>query len=68
MALRTPPLEEQIEGLRSKIDSFISERVAELAKDAPGVPAGVLRNLLTARAGGCLCEQYLQLVREKEAA
>jgi hypothetical protein len=29
----------------------------------PGVPAGVIRNLLTARAPACACSQYLELAR-----
>ncbi|ANW02248.1 hypothetical protein [Bradyrhizobium icense] len=68
MALRTPPLEEQIEALRSKINTFIDERVVEMAKETPGVPAAILRNLLTARAGGCQCAQYLQIMKERGAA
>jgi hypothetical protein len=29
----------------------------------PGVPTGVIRNLLTARALACACSQYLELAR-----
>jgi hypothetical protein len=57
-----PPLKERIEALRAEIDAFI-DALAE--KDAGlGVPVGVLRNLLTARSGGCECRAYLQNVEQ----
>ena|ERR1700756_3202431 len=47
------------------IDTIIEARVAAVAKQSPGVPAGVIRNLITARAPACACTQYLALKREE---
>lgn len=68
MAKSTTPLSERIESLRTDIEAFIDARVAAEAKECPGVPASVLRQMATARAGGCQCAQYLQLTKEKDAA
>jgi hypothetical protein len=57
------PLEEKIRKLRAEIDVVIDMKVAAVAKENPGVPAGVIRNLLTARAPACACSQYLDLAR-----
>jgi len=54
-------LEERIEELRAEIDGIIDERVAKIASQSPGVPPGVIRNLLTARAPICRCAQYIEL-------
>ena len=43
------------------IDAIIDARVAAVAKESPGVPLGVIRNLLTARAPACPCAQYLEI-------
>lgn len=58
---RTARLEERIEELRTEIDGIIDERVAKIASQSPGVPPGVIRNLLTARAPACRCAQYIEL-------
>lgn len=58
---RAARLEERIEELRAEIDGIIDERVAKIASQSPGVPPGVIRNLLTARAPACRCAQYLEL-------
>ena len=42
-----------------------SESVEAVAKENPGVPSGVIRNLLTARAPACACAQYLELERQR---
>lgn len=55
------PLEERIKRIRADIDAIIDARVAAVAKENPGVPPGVIRNLLTARAPACACAQYLEL-------
>jgi hypothetical protein len=65
---RTPPLEERIEKLRAEIDAFIDARVAKEAKECPGIPSPVLRQMATARAAGCQCSQYLALKQEAERA
>lgn len=58
---RTTGIEERIAELRAEIDGVIDARVAKLASESPGVPAGVIRNLLTARAPSCRCAQYIEL-------
>jgi len=60
-ATRIPTLEERIRSIRAEIDAVITERVETVAKASPGVPPGVIRNLLTARAPACPCAQYLEL-------
>jgi hypothetical protein len=57
------PLEERIKKLRAEIDAVIDAKTADVARENPGVPAGVIRNLLTARAPTCACSQYLELAR-----
>jgi hypothetical protein len=61
---RTVLLEDRIQQLRADIETIISAKVEALAKESPGVPMGVIRNLLTARAPTCACAQYLELKRE----
>ena len=46
------------------IDAIIDARVQAVAKESPGVPLGVIRNLLTARAPTCRCAQYLEIAGE----
>ncbi|MBC9876319.1 hypothetical protein G8O24_03030 [Bradyrhizobium sp. INPA01-394B] len=58
---RATRLEDRIEDLRAEIDGIIDERVATIASQSPGVPPGVIRNLLTARAPACRCAQYIEL-------
>ena len=57
------PLEQRIKQLRAEIDAVIDAKTAAVASENPGVPAGVIRNLLTARAPACACSQYLELAR-----
>lgn len=59
------PLEERIKRIRTDIDAIIDARVAAVAKENPGVPPGVIRNLLIARAPACACAQYLELERQR---
>jgi hypothetical protein len=56
-----PTLEERIKDLRAEIEAIIEARVDDVAEASPGVPRGVIRNLLTARAPACACAQYLEL-------
>jgi hypothetical protein len=58
---RTPPLEDRIRQIRSDIDAIIDARTEAVAKENPGVPMGVIRNLLIARAPACPCAQYLEI-------
>jgi hypothetical protein len=58
---RVTRIEERIAELRAEIDGIIDARVARIAGESPGVPAGVIRNLLTARAPSCRCAQYIEL-------
>jgi hypothetical protein len=64
--LRTPPLDERIKNLRAEIDTIIDAKAESLRQESPGVPLTVLRNLLTARAVGCECRQYLQIQKLDE--
>jgi len=60
----TPPLEDRIRQIRADIDAIIDARAETVAKQSPGVPLAVIRNLLTARAPACACAQYLELSRD----
>jgi hypothetical protein len=66
--IRTPPLEERISRLRAEIEAIIDARAERVAKQTPGVPLGVIRNLLTARAPACPCAQYLEIGGEGQDA
>jgi hypothetical protein len=61
---RTPLLEDRIKRIRADIDAIIDARAEAVAKENPGVPSGVIRNLLTARAPACPCAQYLEIAGE----
>ena len=60
-AVRVTTLEDRIRNLRDEIHAVIDARGDAVAKDSPGVPKGVMRNLLTTRASGCPCAQYLEI-------
>ncbi len=60
---RAATLEDRINDIRSEIEAIIDRRAGTVAKENPGVPAGVIRNLLTARAPACPCMQFLELDR-----
>lgn len=62
---RTAPLEDRISEIRADINAIIDARAQAVAGENPGVPLGVIRKLLTARAPACPCAQYLELSREK---
>jgi hypothetical protein len=62
---RAPTLEDRIRQIRAEVDTIIETRVAAVAEQSPGVPPGVIRNLITARAPACPCAQYLALKREE---
>ena len=66
--LRPTPLDEQIKTVRDNIEAFVDARVAELKNVSPGVPEGVLRNILTGRSGGCACEAYLWIKQKDDEA
>lgn len=55
-------LEDRIRRIRADIDAIIEKHADDIAKRSPGVPRGVIRNLLTARAPSCPCAQYLETV------
>jgi hypothetical protein len=59
------PLEERIQQIRVEIEAVIDARVNVVASESPGVPPGVIRNLLTVRAPACPCTQYLELSAKK---
>jgi hypothetical protein len=62
------PLEDRIRQIRADIEAIIDARAEAVAKDCPGVPLGVIRNLLTARYPACACAQYLELSGEGQEA
>jgi hypothetical protein len=65
-AKKTPvslSLEERLEALQSEIDTIIAELVDRRAAACPGVPRGIVENIVIGRAGGCKCEA-LKLVRK----
>ena len=59
-----PTLEQRIRQIRADIDALIDARAQAVARESPGVPIGVIRNMLTARAPACPCAQYLELFAE----
>lgn len=61
-----PTLEEKIRELRAEIDALVDARARAAALGSPGVPIGVIRNMLTARAPACSCAQYLELFAEPQ--
>ena len=61
---RTLPLEQRIKQIRADIHAIIDARAEAVARESPGVPLGVIRNLLTARAPACPCAQYLEIAGE----
>ena len=65
---RTLPLDERIRRIRAEIDAIIDARAEAVARQSPGVPLGVIRGLLTARAPACPCAQYLEIGGEGQAA
>jgi hypothetical protein len=56
---KEPTLEDRISAIREECDKYIDAKAEQLKLDAPGVPIGVLRNILTARTGGCACRAVL---------
>jgi len=62
---RAAPLEDRISAIRAEIGAIIDARARAVAQESPGVPLGVIRNLLTARAPACPCGQYLELSLEQ---
>lgn len=60
----TETLEQRIRQLRSEIEAMVEARAQAVAEESPGVPVGVIRNMLTARAPTCPCAQYLELFAE----
>lgn len=61
---RAAPLEDRIRQIRADIDAIIDAKAQAVASESPGVPLGVIRNLLTARAPACPCGQYLEITGE----
>ena len=65
--LPPPQLSEKIvRDLQAEIDAFIDLKTAEVAKDCPGVPFLICRNIITARSPDCQCRQYLRLIEENQ--
>jgi hypothetical protein len=51
MEVMQTPLEIRIRQIRAEIDGMIDARAEAVARQSPGVPLEVIRNLLTARTG-----------------
>jgi hypothetical protein len=47
------------------IDAIVDARADAVARQSPGVPLEVIRNLLVARAPAGRCAQYLEVVRSE---
>jgi hypothetical protein len=62
-----PSLEERLEALQAEIDVIIAKLVDERYAACPGVPRGVIENIVIGRAGGCKCEA-LRLVRKAQGS
>ena len=60
-----PSLEDRVRAFRDELDGIIDAKAEALKAETPGVPLGVLRNILTNRSFGCQCQAVLNL--EKEA-
>lgn len=63
---KLPTLPERIAAIREEIDELIDARVEIERAQCPGIPAGVLRNMMTAR--GCHCEVLLEIAAKDETA
>ena len=63
-----PTLEERIAELHKLIDERIAEKVDALAAVTPGVPKGILEQMLTARARGglCRCSAFDLIFKDKK--
>jgi hypothetical protein len=61
-----PLSEQRVQALQNEINAYIDQRAAALKAESPGVPVGVLRNILTSRSGGCECRAFLRLEAESE--
>jgi len=59
---RTLTLEDRIKQLRAEIDTIVDARAEAVARQSPGVPQEVIRNLLVAGAPACRCTQYLEMI------
>jgi hypothetical protein len=66
--MRQTPLTERIEQIRSEIDAFIDKRVAAEKKLYPGLPVDTLRGMMTSRAAGCHCKQFMNIVEKEDSA
>jgi hypothetical protein len=60
------PLAERIEGFRAELDQFIDAKASEIKEASPGVPEGVIRNMITNRFFGCQCQSVLHVLEQSE--
>jgi hypothetical protein len=64
----TPPpldnLASRVAAFREELDQFIDRKAEELKSTTPGVPVGVLRNILTNRSFGCQCQAALNILEQ----
>jgi hypothetical protein len=65
MAKTILSLPDRIKAIQEEIEKLIDERAEAERQISPGIPFGVLRNMITARSGGCACEAWLQIAKEE---
>lgn len=63
---KTQPLDQRVNAIRAELEKAIDDHAAEIAKNCPGVPLGVIRQSIT-RGMGCQCAAYLAITA-KDAA
>jgi hypothetical protein len=53
-----PSLTQRIEKIHQEIEALIAQHVDALAATTPGVPKGVLEQVVFSRARGCRCAEH----------
>ena len=62
-----PTLEDKIRAVREEAEAYIDAAAERLRLEAPGVPIGVLRGIITARSSGCACRAALSAIQNDES-
>ena len=61
------PLEDRIREVRAAAEAYIDAAAEKLKLEAPGVPLGVLRQIIVARSSGCACRAALSAIQNDES-
>jgi hypothetical protein len=56
----------KLRAAREAADAYLDARAAEIAKQSPGVPVGIIRQTIS-RGGNCPCSYALNLLDEEKA-